>query len=82
MLAAESPQKPSELRALSSGDHAVSPEAVAVALVRGTARRRAVVLPGGQARLLHVLAWSPGLMRLYVDTKVAGVQQRLARSRN
>jgi len=83
MLAAETPQKPPELRALSSGDHAVSPEAVAVALVRGTARRRAVVLPGGQARLLHVLArWSPGLMRLYVDTKVAGVQQRLARSRN
>ena len=68
MLAAEQPQKPAELRALSSGERALSPEAVATALLKATAAGRSSVYPGAATPALRWLsATAPRLTAKLID---------------
>jgi 3-dehydrosphinganine reductase len=72
MLAGENPRKPPELRALSSGEKALSAQRVARDLLAGTAAGRAMVLPGTGARALHWAAGAvPGLVARYMDHTIA-----------
>jgi 3-dehydrosphinganine reductase len=80
MLAAETPLKPPELSALSSGERALSAERVARDLLAGTAAGRAVVLPGTEAKALHRAAGSaPALVARYMDHTIARAAARAAR---
>ncbi|MEU4233838.1 SDR family NAD(P)-dependent oxidoreductase [Nonomuraea sp. NPDC026600] len=68
MLAKESPHKPPELRALSGGARALTPESVARAILAGTVTGRARVIPGAGTRALRLAAGAaPGLLSRYMD---------------
>jgi 3-dehydrosphinganine reductase len=72
MLAGETPLKPPELRALSSGAGALSADHVARALIEGTERGRPRVVPGTSTRLLRFAAGAtPGLLARYMDRTIA-----------
>jgi 3-dehydrosphinganine reductase len=71
MLAGEQDLKPPELRALSSGEKPLTAEAVATALLRGTAAHRARVLPDFATRLLRFTSGAvPGLLARYMDRAI------------
>jgi 3-dehydrosphinganine reductase len=71
MLAGEQDLKPPELRALSSGEKPLTAEAVATALLRGTAAHRARVLPDFGTRLLRFSSGAaPGLLARYMDRTI------------
>jgi 3-dehydrosphinganine reductase len=71
MLAGEQDLKPPELRALSSGEKPLTAEAVATALLRGTAAHRARVLPHFGTRLLRFTSGAvPGLLARYMDRTI------------
>lgn len=73
MLAHETPLKPPELRALSSGNNALSPASVARAMLSGTAAGRASVVPGASTRGLRLLAGAtPRLTAALMDRIIAG----------
>lgn len=72
MLAGESPQKPRELRALSSGGNVLSPQRVAKELLNGTMAGRARVIPGLSTRVLRFAAGAtPRLLAWYMDAVIA-----------
>ncbi|WP_329549764.1 SDR family NAD(P)-dependent oxidoreductase [Streptomyces sp. NBC_01356] len=76
MLAGETPLKPPELRALSSGENALSAEQVARALIEGTESGRPRVIPGASTRLLRFAAGAvPGLLARYMDRVIARAQR-------
>jgi 3-dehydrosphinganine reductase len=71
MLAGEQDLKPPELRALSSGEKPLTAEAVATALLRGTAAHQARVLPDFGTRLLRFTSGAvPGLLARYMDRAI------------
>ncbi len=55
-LAEENRYKPPETKALSSTAGVLSPQEVAAAILRGVARRQALIFPGREARLLWLLS--------------------------
>jgi 3-dehydrosphinganine reductase len=55
-LAYEIKYKPVETKALSSGSGILSPEAVAVAIIKGVRRGRYMILPGLESKLLYRLS--------------------------
>jgi 3-dehydrosphinganine reductase len=76
MLAGETPLKPPELRALSSGENALSADHVARALIAGTESGRPRVIPGASTRLLRFAAGAaPGLLARYMDSVIAKAQR-------
>jgi 3-dehydrosphinganine reductase len=76
MLARETPLKPPELRALSNGEHALSADHVARALIEGTETGKPRVLPGTSNRLLRFAAGAtPGLLARYMDRVIARAQR-------
>jgi 3-dehydrosphinganine reductase len=77
MLAGEAPLKPPELRALSSGEKALSADHVARVLIAGTEAGRPRVIPGASTRLLRFAAGAtPGLLARYMDRVIAGAQRK------
>jgi 3-dehydrosphinganine reductase len=79
MLADEAPLKPPELRALSSGESALSADHVARALIEGTETGKARVIPGTSTRLLRFAAGAtPGLLARYMDNVIARAQRNAA----
>ncbi len=76
MLAGETPLKPPELRALSSGENALSAERVARQLIAATEAGKARLLPGASTRLLGLAAGAaPGLLARYMDSTIARAQR-------
>jgi 3-dehydrosphinganine reductase len=76
MLARETPLKPPELRALSSGENALSAEQVARVLIEGTESGKARVIPGASTRLLRFASGAvPGLLARYMDRAIARAQR-------
>jgi 3-dehydrosphinganine reductase len=77
MLAAETPLKPPELRALSSGENALSAERVARELIKGTETGKARVVPGVSTRLLRFAAGAtPRLVARIMDGVIARAQRK------
>jgi 3-dehydrosphinganine reductase len=76
MLAGETLLKPPELRALSNGEHALSADQVARALITGTETGRPRVIPGASTRLLRFASGAvPGLLARYMDNVIAKAQR-------
>ena len=76
MLAGETPLKPPELRALSSGESPLSADHVARALIEGTETGKRRVIPGTSTRLLRFAAGAtPGLLARYMDSVIARAQR-------
>jgi 3-dehydrosphinganine reductase len=76
MLAGETPLKPPELRALSSGENPFSAERVARALIAATEAGQARLLPGASARLIGLATGAaPGLLARYMDAVIARAQR-------
>lgn len=72
MLAGETPFKPAELRALSSGKNAMSPERVARELLAGTVAGRARVVPGLSTRGIRFLSGAlPRVTAAVMDSTIA-----------
>lgn len=72
MLAAEEPLKPPETRALSSTARTLTPDEVAIAIIRGVARRRPRILCDRSSWwLARVASAAPGLADRIVDRTVA-----------
>ncbi len=82
MLHGETPLKPVELLALSSGKGALRADDVASALLAGTVRRKATVLPGGAATRATWLAAgaTPTLLAKAMDFTIARATKRKAAS--
>jgi 3-dehydrosphinganine reductase len=76
MLAGETPLKPPELRALSSGENALSAERVARELIAATEAGKARLLPAASTRLIGLAAGAvPGLLAWYIDSRIARAQR-------
>ena len=76
MLAGETPLKPPELRALSSGENPLSAERVARELIAATETGQARLLPGAGTRLIGLAAGAaPGLLARYMDNRIARAQR-------
>ena len=76
MLAGETPLKPPELRALSSGENALSAERVARELIAATEAGKARLLPGASTRLIGLaVRAAPGLLARYMDNRIARAQR-------
>lgn len=73
-LATENLTKPPETKAISANARTLSPEAVAVALIKGMEKQRFLIIPGFDARL-SVLAkrLAPGLVEWVMDRTIARV---------
>ncbi|MEU4228399.1 SDR family NAD(P)-dependent oxidoreductase [Nonomuraea sp. NPDC026600] len=82
MLAKESPHKPPELRALSGGERALTPEAVAGALLAGTVAGRARVIPDAGTRALRLAAGAtPGVLSRYMDRVIRRARRTASAAR-
>jgi 3-dehydrosphinganine reductase len=76
MLAGETPLKPPELRALSSGENPLSAERVSRELIAATEAGQARLLPGAGTRLIGLAAGAaPGLLARYMDHRIAQAQR-------
>lgn len=77
MLAAEMEDKPAETIALSANAGLMSADDAAAALLDGVRRKRFLVIPGTQSRLVHLAnRWLPGLREAIVDRIVAKAQKK------
>ena len=71
-LAAENVTKPPETRAVSAGASLLTADAVADALLAGIARRRFLIIPGREARLVYLAKrLFPGVVTWVMDRQVA-----------
>jgi 3-dehydrosphinganine reductase len=78
MLLAESPLKPPELQALSSGENVLTADQVARALLEVTETGKARVLPGVSTLLLRLAAGATAkLLARYVDATIAKAQRTM-----
>jgi 3-dehydrosphinganine reductase len=76
MLEGETPLKPPELLALSSGENPLSAERVARELIAATEAGQARLLPGAGTRLIGLAAGAaPGLLARYMDSRIARAQR-------
>lgn len=81
-LAIENETKPAETQAITATARVMSPEAVAEALVRGMTRRRFLIIPGTDGRLIVLgKRLFPGLVARVIDRTVRRVKRGVGRAR-
>jgi NAD(P)-dependent dehydrogenase (short-subunit alcohol dehydrogenase family) len=79
-LEAENVTKPAETRAISANARTIPAEAVALALLRGMAKKKFLIIPGLDARLsVLVKRLAPGLVEWIMNRTIARIHQSSAK---
>ena len=74
MLHQENETKPAETKAITGTIKVMSAQAVADAIISGIARRRFLIIPGFESKLIHALSGlARPLVHWVMDRKVAAV---------
>jgi 3-dehydrosphinganine reductase len=81
MMQSETKSKPAETVAISSGGGLMQPEDVAVALLRGLDKKKALIIPGTSGKFFHLLnRLFPWLREWVLDRTIKMTQRQLAAS--
>ncbi|HKJ66540.1 MAG TPA: SDR family oxidoreductase, partial [bacterium] len=77
MFRRENKRKPPETKAISEGAGIMGPESVARTLVRGIRRKKFLIIPGLEGKIIYWMKrFVPGLLARYLDWKVRQVQSK------